>query len=235
MNTINDVNSINKTITTIGDITISHKVVVFRKQKMVTTSYPYMNEYKINNSESYYLRETKDYIVLTEGFGKFDSEERIERLKTHKKNSVLMTYSDISNIITLLNNASKWFTEDEYRNNLFKYDETGVPYAVSDKYENLCTLTNIVTGQDNFISIQPVVVGNALNSVGFPGVVIKCQTGVIGSCSMTEFMTLKRLLINLLDNLYSNSIALMDHFIKMYECGGLDKWDGKTAGNINTF
>jgi hypothetical protein len=225
---IDDVETIYRHIATIGNITISHKVVVYKSPpKGSNKPQQYANSQcsKITlpgrmGVPSYYMRETKDYITLTEGFGKYDDANKKNMIKTRKKAYVSLTYPDIANVRQIFDNAYNWFTLEEYRNNLFKYDKSGVPYGISSQYEGLSTLTNIVTGTGNFLSIQPTVLLDALNSIGYPGVVFKGCNGVLGECTVGEFMSLRRIIFTLLDNLYQNSLILLNHFLMLETHGG---------------
>ena len=69
----------------------------------------------------------------------------------------------------------------------------------------------------SFLSIQPYVITDSLNNIGYPGVILKCQQGVLGTCSLTEFMSLGSILIKNLENLYELSIQLMNHFMLQEE------------------
>ena len=214
-----NVDSIVKNITTIGGIQLQHRISVYkqntknggRNTEYETTYRSRMSKGGLNGCDSYQIRETKDYIIFSETFD-YNGCEIKEDVK-RKRNSVLFTYSDVENIRILLDKASAWFIEDRYRNDLFQYDKNGIPYAVSGKYENLFVMTNLSVGRGNFLAIQPVVVLDALNSIGYPGVIFKSSNGRIGTCTMSEYFALVRVTMTLLDNLYTNSLNLLNHYL----------------------
>lgn len=223
---------INRGITTIGSISIAHKVSVYKAPKKGSND-PQQYHRKQCSSytfagklgyPSYFCRETKDYIVLQEGIAATKTVEEYERQKeniTYKKRhvSVLLTYADVDNIKTTFDIASNWFIDEKYRNNLFLYDQSGIPYGLSHNFDTLSVLTNLTTGKGSFLSIQPAVVLDALNSIGYPGVVLKCSSGILGTCTMAEFFSLKRIVIHLLDNLYTNTLCLLNHLYILQKQG----------------
>lgn len=222
---LDNIESISRIITTIGDIQIVHKVSVYKsiKKDRIYEGQSYLKQASSKVSfagrmgvPSYYMRETKDYIILTEGLGRYTTHSKQEKLKKGgPRASVVLTYEDLDNIRNLFNNVMKWFTLDEYRNNLFKYDTSGIPYGISNQFEGLSVLTNLSVGNGNFLGIQPSVILDAFSSVGYPGVSLKCSFGKIGECTMSEFMSLRRIVITLIENLYNNTLCLLNHFMML--------------------
>lgn len=223
------IESVTKVITTIGDLQISHKVTIFKQPKKgssIPTDYIKNYNSKVTMAgrmgfPSYYLRETRDYVVISEGLGRYTPEYKKEKLvKGGRKASVMLSYDDVENIRFLFSNASRWFIEEEYRNNMFKYDSSGIPYGIDPKYEGINTLVNLSVGNGNFLSIQPTVITNAMEGIAYPGVEFKCTNGKIGECTMTEFFTFKKIVKTLLDNLYNNTLCLLNHFMLLKTEGG---------------
>ena len=155
------------------------------------------------------FRNTRDSIILK---GISFNKDDIKRIPP----SVYLTYSDVSEVKRIFTTASSWFTSD-IKNDLFQY-ENNIPYRVSEKYNELSVVMNCTSGYaGSFLSIQPYVIIDSLNNIGYPGVILKCQQGVLGTCSLTEFMSLGSILIKNLENLYELSIQLMNHFMLQEE------------------
>ena len=206
---------INKVICTIGEITIKHSVGVKRGNLREDVDKTYVNKYMTGKTlfPSYYINHTSDGIIL-------------ERMKENKKEGVMcnvyLSYVDIAPVIRCLNEAKYWFEDEEIRNNLYVYSEDDKPYKVSEKYQYLNAQCTLTTGRfkGGFLSIQPAVVSEAVNNVLYPGVVFKCQQGVIGVCTVDEFLSLRIILISLLNNLYQESLNLINN-LSLY-IGGND-------------
>lgn len=218
MKTKLNVDSLYRPIATFGNISLEHRVNLFEPSKVPgEKNVPYKKDFVSAKSKggivgfkSVSFRNTRDALILKSM--NIVSKDDVKRVPS----SAYLSYGDISEIKRIFNIANSWFTS-EIKNDLFQY-ENNIPYRVSEKYKELSALMNLKSGLvGGFLSIQPYVLSDPLNGIGYPGVIFKCQTGIIGSCSVTEFMSLGSILIKNLENLYEISINLMNHFMLQEE------------------
>lgn len=209
-----DIDSIYKDVGTFGSIHLKHRVVLYTKGQDSKPK-PYVSRYVSSRSkggsvgfESYYYRKTNNALILESW--DFDG----ERNTSNKlKNSVYFTQDDTANAIGFFNEALSWFKDSEIKNNLFEY-QGNYPYKVADNYSRLHAMMYPTHGiKGAFISIQPAVVTDFKTKLGYPGVVIKGITGVIGCCTVKEFETLHSVFITNLKILHSLSVELMNHYM----------------------
>lgn len=123
--------------------------------------------------------------------------------------SISIGYGDFTNLKIVLDEVKTWFELEEYRNNLFIYSKDGKPISINSKYNNL----NIQFKSHGYLNnskmqIEPYVISNNINIESYPGILIRGQTGIIGRCSVTEFYELRMILLELVKNLYQNSLLL---------------------------
>ena len=212
-----NIDSLYRPIANFGNIGLEHRVNLFEPSKVSgEKNVPYRKDFVSTKSKggiigfkSVAFRNTRDSIILK---GVSFSKDDIKRVPP----SVYLTYSDVSEVKRIFTTASSWFTSD-IKNDLFQY-ENNIPYRVSEKYNELSVVMNCTSGYaGSFLSIQPYVIIDSLNNIGYPGVILKCQQGVLGTCSLTEFMSLGSILIKNLENLYELSIQLMNHFMLQEE------------------
>lgn len=213
-----NIDSLYRPIATFGNICLEHRVNLFEPSKVPgEKSNPYKKDFVSAKSKggilgfkSVSFRNTKDALIIKSMSQ--NSKDDVKRVPA----SAYLSYGDISEVKRLFATANSWFTS-EIKNDLFQYDND-IPYRVSEKYNELSVVINLKSGfVGGFLSVQPYVLSDPLNGIGYPGVIFKCQTGIIGSCSVTEFMSLGNILIKNLENLYEISINLMNHFMLQEE------------------
>ena len=207
-----NVDSIYKSITQYGNILIKHRVHVYRANKANEKGpTSYANIFTSSKSKggsigipSISFRSTDDCIIL----------ENIPKEATTKvKPAVYLTYADLADVRRIFKEAINWFVE--YKNDLFNY-ENSIPYSVSSKYQNLHAIMYPKIGvKGTFLAIQPTVVMDPMHGIGYPGIVFKSLSGIIGICTYTEFLSLQHMVTNLLSNLYEISNTLINQYLLM--------------------
>lgn len=214
-NNISSVDRINKVISKFGSITVKHSVKVSNIEKNTNrplpVGYTYVSKLSaggLAGLKSISMRDTKDAII-------FESTNRsLNNNDKRAQVSVYCSYEDVYSIKELFDTVSAWFIKDEYKNDLFKYDSHNMPFGITQKYETLNATCNIKSGfiLDQMICIQPTVVfDQTLNKINYPGIVMKCKNGIIGYCTVMEFFNMKIAALNLLYNLYQNSLLLVNN------------------------
>ena len=212
-----NIDSIYRPIAVFGNISLEHRVNLFETSRVSgEKNIPYKKDFVSAKSKggmvgykSVSFRSTRDALILK---SMMMNKEDVKRIPA----SAYLSYNDISEVKRLFNTATSWFTSD-IKNDLFQYEDN-IPYRVSEKYNELSVIMNCKNGMiGGFLSIQPYVLSDPLNNIGYPGVILKCQNGVIGTCSITEFMSLGSVLIKNLENLYELSIQLMNHYMLQEE------------------
>lgn len=205
------IDKVSKTICRIGDMLIRHVANMRLYDKKSgkfdnTTKVNHNSSTKagVNGLSSVYLNATFDKIILEA------SSPIMQTKDTYlPPPSISMSYGDFTNLRLTLDAVKVWFEKDEYRNDLFIYSKDGKPITVNSKYGNL----NVQFKSHGYINnssmqIEPYVVSNNINIESYPGILIRGQTGIIGRCSVTEFYELRMILLELLKNLYQNSLML---------------------------
>lgn len=208
MGTQLDLDSVYKDIGTFGSVGLKHRVVLFSKGTDGNNR-PYVNQYKSTKSKggsaglmSYYFRRTTNALIL-------ESTEPVSKVK----NSIYFTQEDTMDSIRFLDEALNWFKDPEIKNNLFEYEGNN-PYKVSDKYNKLHSMMCPTHGlRGAFVSIQPAVINDFRTRLGYPGVVIKGVTGVVGCCTVKEFENLVHIFKRSMLDLHSISMELLNHYM----------------------
>lgn len=202
---IYDTAKISKRITSIGNITIKHyvKLNTFDRSGHKQT---YANMYNGMNSPTCYLSNTSDAIILES----YISES--ERKDKQRSISVYLSYNDAIGIDTMFNEGYRWFNSD-IKNDLFEYTKDGKPYKVNEKYRQLNYTINLKNTllKGAFLCIQPAIITDMINTVTYPGVIFKCINGVLGTCTVEEFMNMRLVMRSLMNNLYQNSLLLINN------------------------
>lgn len=209
----NDFDKIVRTVCKVGDMEIKH-ITSHKTFNKTTGKYEDVLKSIKNNSSkaginglsSVYMGSTFDKIIL-------ESAKEMEKTKDGKyipKNSVSFGYGDYTNLKIALDYVSKWFTEEKYRNGLFQYTKDGKPYGLSTRYKNMNIKFKSRGGylNNNTLQMEPAVISTFMNTDTYPGVLLRGSTGIIGRCSVTEFYILKDILLDLIRNLYQNSLML---------------------------
>lgn len=213
-----DIDSIYRDIGIFGTIRVKHRICLYSKDPKTSKNKPARDIFVSTKSNggvagyaSFSYRSNKDMIVL-EALGDKDS------LKI--RNSTYLTYEDLAECKRILKEALSWFKDPVIKNELFEYDQ-GKPYKISDKYSELHSIMYTKFGMKNaFIAIQPAIINDFKSSTGYPGIVIKSITGVIGCCTITEFRSLADILVTNLTNLYQLSLDLLNNHMLCELLGG---------------
>lgn len=205
---INDINKISKRIITIGGIQVKHYIKIPTTDKF-GKKFPYINTYKGGGMAlpTCYVIQTSDAIILE---SVISDSERKDGIRTI---SVYLSYNDIMGLKNLFDEGYRWFTDPSIKNELFSYTKEGKPYKISEKYTQLNYLINLKNSllQGAYLCVQPAIVTDTKNIVTYPGVIFKCVNGILGMCTMEEFMNLRTLMDNLMTNLYQNSLLLINN------------------------
>jgi hypothetical protein len=215
-----DLDSIYKDIGTFGTIGLKHRVVLFSKDTKTGKNKPYEQNFVSNKSKggkcgynSIYYRSTTESIILETR--DFDTKDDIKL-----KNSIYLTYNDIGEIERVCKEVTSWFENPQIKNDLFQYENNN-PYKISDKYMQLHSIMYPAIGLNRaFLVIQPAVITDFKTRMGYPGVIIKSISGVVGCCTITEFKSLSKILISNLRDLYKISLDLMNHYMLDKLIGG---------------
>lgn len=215
-----DLDSIYKPIGVFGTISMKHRVVLFSKEPNKNMNKPFVNRFTSKRSKggalgygSISFKPTTDSIMLETC--DFDSKDT-----NIIKNTVYLTYGDIGGIKTLCNEVSSWFKNPDIKNDLFQYENNN-PYKISDKYAQLhASLYTTIGIKGSFLIIQPAVINDFKTKMGYPGVVLKCLTGVIGCCTISEFESLASTLVTNLNDLYKISLDLVNQYMLTELIGG---------------
>ena len=213
-----DIDSIYRDIGVFGTIRLKHRICLFNKDSKTNRNRPYREIFvsaKSNGGSigygSFSYRSNKDMLIL-ESLGDKES--------TKLRNSICITYDDLFEMKRIIKEALHWFNDPDIKNGLYEY-EGNKPYKISDKYQNIHAIMYTKIGQNNsFIAIQPAIINDFRSRTGYPGVVIKCLTGVIGCCTITEFRSMAELLLTNLTNLYQISLDLLNHHMLCELIGG---------------
>lgn len=217
MKKLSNIDSLYRPIATFGNISLEHRVNLFEQSKVIgEKNVPYKKDFTSARSKggmvgckSSSFRTTKDALILK---GMYNNKEEVVKIPP----SAYISYRDIYEIKKAFKIVHSWFHSD-IKNDLFQY-ENNIPYKISEKYEGLVAIATLKAGIiGGFLAIQPYVISDALNNIGYPGVILKCKTGIIGTCSVSEFMSLGTVLIKNLENLYEISINLMNHYMLQEE------------------
>lgn len=208
-----DYEKVVKTICRIGDMNIKHIVNKHLWDKSVGKYTPTFITHKnnssragVNNLHSIFIENTFDKIILesAENVKNNDSKTYIPRPM------ISFGYGDFTNLKITFDEVFRWFKDDNFRNNLFQYTKDGKPYGISSNYKTLNVKFRAHGGfvNNSTMQIEPAVVSANMNVETYPGVLIRGATGIIGRCSLTELTELKDILLDLVRNLYQNSLLL---------------------------
>jgi len=206
-----NIDSIYKSIAQYGSILVKHRVHVFKSNKENKES-NYGVRFTSTKSKggsigipSVSFRGTDDCLIL----------ENIPKENTVKvKPAVYLTYNDVADVKRIFREATSWFKD--YKNDLFNY-ENSIPYSVSSKYQSLNTIMYPKIGvKGTFLAIQPAVIVDPLHGIGYPGIIMKGLSGIIGVCTYTEFLSMQTLVINSLEHLYEISNTLINQYLLLY-------------------
>ena len=215
-----EVDSIYREIGTFGTIGIKHRVVLFSKDGKNGKNKQYAKQYVSNKSNggkaglsSFLYRGTSDSIVIeTKDYENKDS--------VKMKSMIYLSYTDISEVDRVCREAISWFENPQIKNDLFQYENNN-PYKISDKYAGLHAIMYPIIGiNGTFLVIQPAVITDFKTRMGYPGVLIKTITGVVGCCTITEFKSFVIVLMSSLRDLYKLSLDLINHYMLDQIIGG---------------
>lgn len=207
-----DMDSIYKEIGVFGNIILKHRVAMFQKD-INGKNKPYRRSYGSSKSKggmagyvSYFFRKTTNALILESYDFEVKDSPKI-------KNSVYITQDDISEVDRLLDESEFWFKDPELKNNLFVY-ENDKPYKIADKYYKLSSIIYPTYGvRGGFLSIQPAVVNDFKTQIGYPGVVIKALSGVVGCCTVKEFLSMSVVIRQNLKNLHQLSQEMINQYM----------------------
>ena len=213
-----DLDSIYRDIGVFGNIGLKHRIVLFSKDQKTGKNKSYSQRFVSKRSKggnlgygSIAFKPTSDSLVLETS--EYDPEN------TKIKNTIYLSYNDIGELKRVCNETLHWFEDPEIKNDLYQYEGKN-PYKISDKYGHLHSIMYTSIGMPgSFLVIQPVVINDFKTHMGYPGIVIKSMTGVIGCCTITEFKSLSSILIKNLEDLYKISLELTNHYM-LYELIG---------------
>lgn len=207
-----EIDKVTKYVCKIGDMIVEHISI---KQTFDKKTNKYNSSFKIrtnkstragsNGLSSIYIGNTFDRIILRSTKDMVNTDN-----SWVPPPSIQFGYGDFNNLKMALDSVKEWFVEDKFRNDLFQYSTDSKPISVSSKYADLnVKFRSHSVLKESCMQIEPHVVSTFMDLERYPGVLIRGATGIIGSCTYIEFFDLRMILLDLLKNLYSNSINLL--------------------------
>lgn len=207
----NKIDTVTKTINKFGDINVKHRAAVrtvFQNSK--ESIFFYQNK-TTPNKTSAAIKQTYDGIILESAIGSM-----VNGSNQAKKPGVLFKYDDVYSVCTAFDNVYKWFNDERFKDSLFVYSEVSkLPYKIAERFKDLNVVVNLSVSPNSFLSIHPGIISDAINNISYPGVYFRSDSGLIGGCTMTEFFNLRICVKNLLINLYSISMELLNQYLTL--------------------
>lgn len=208
----NDIDKVVKTVCKIGDMEIKHVTnrKIFNKkdgkyESQIRKMKMNYTRAGVNGLSTIYIEDFYDKIIL----------QSLNPVVATKDSyipppSVSFGYGDFTNLKICFDFVKEWFEKDEYRNSLFQYSKDGRPISVSSKYNNLNVKFKSHGGfvNNSIMQIEPSVITSSIIRDSYPGILIRGKGGIVGRCSVTEFYELRDIILNLIHNLYQNSLLL---------------------------
>lgn len=217
----NKVDTVTKTVTRFGDIVIKHRAAVrsnFQNSKEAV--FFYTSSSSGPNKQSGAIKQTYDSVILESGI---ISGMNNNNNSSNKKAGAMIKYEDVYAVCRALDDASRWFSDDRFKDSLFVYSDTSkLPYKIAERYRDLNITISLSINPNAFLSIHPGIISDPMNNISYPGVYFRCEKGLIGGCTVTEFFSLKICVKNLLMNLYSISMELLNQYLMLLK----DKYGG---------
>lgn len=181
-------------VANISNILIEHVVYfVDTTNKPLTNMSTYKSKYG-EDITNYYSR-TREGLVIKSMDHKYEDQNITSYI----------TYTNFHEIRELLSEIETWLTDPKF-DNLFKYTEDGKPFGVSEMFANLKYTAHLVGRDKKFIMGIPAMISHYDET--YTGIRLKNEKGIIGDLTYSEFMNLKDLLNNLMNNFYSDSLNI---------------------------
>lgn len=132
---------------------------------------------------------------------------RVTKGNDNKFLSLLFYPRDFKNVLLLLKNSIKWFSE-EYLD-VFKYDAENNPFEVNrDKYKKLGLLTHLKYGQGNYFATKPSVI--VTTEGNYKGILLLSNKGKLGEITYDELESLIFTLEDIMHNFHSMVLELVN-------------------------
>ena len=220
MDKTENIDSIYKNIGIFGTIGLKHRVVVYSNDSKINKPKPYKTNFTSKRSKggmigfpSYSFRSTNDMLIIENADFELRDSSKI-------RNSVYLTYDDISEVKRIIKESLNWFEDSEIKNNLFVYENNN-PYKISDTYRTLHSIMYPKVGiKSNYLTVQPAVITDFTTRLGYPGIVLKTITGTIGCCTISEYKSMCSVVLSILNDLYKTSLELLNHHMLTELIGG---------------
>lgn len=108
---------------------------------------------------------------------------------------------DFDKVKESLNSCISWLCDQEYEK-LFTLDASGNTVGVSKNDE-----VSISRFKNGWIMFKPAVIFD-VNGAGYQGIYLKCDRGILGSLTGTEFKEFSNYMFELMNNFYQCSLSL---------------------------
>lgn len=146
---------------------------------------------RVHETKKGVLLTSKDYITLS-GVN-----------KSLNKDGVFVNIypGDFNKVLEILDTAMDWLCKEEYEK-LFLTDQNGNTVGVADNNEVV-----IARFRYSWLMMKPAVVFD-LKGVGYQGIFIKTENGVLGSLTGSEFSEFHKYMKEILTNFYQASLSL---------------------------
>lgn len=151
------------------------------------------------------LLSTKDCILLAnsnKGSFNINGDVNFESTTGLKGSSfVYIDPKDFDKVRESLNTCVSWLCDEEYEK-LFTVDANGNTVGVSNNNE-----VTISRFRNGWLMFKPAVVFDK-NGAGYQGIYIKCDRGILGSLTGTEFKEFSNYMNEIMNNFYQCSLSL---------------------------
>lgn len=207
----NKIDKVVKRVTQIGDIVIEHQtnLQMFDKHsgkysRIIKSNRNPASKAGVNGLSTLYIGNSYDRIII---------KSNKDAIKTEQNwvppPNLSIGYGDFNNFKMFMDEIKSWFELDEYRNNLFNYSSDGKPIQINSKYKDVeCSFKSHSSFINDVCMARPFIIASAFGVDRYPGVELRGKSGVIGHCTYSEFYELRIILLDLLKNLYQNSLNL---------------------------
>lgn len=200
---VKKVNRISKTVATFNNISVKHLVYKTetnpKTNKLVDLSSEYIQEHLQHSDGSSII--INIYTKTREGISLESTEHKLNDIPI----SSYITYTNVYEMLELLDECSKWLKGDEYKN-IFKYTSNGLPFGLSERFSGLSYTIYMKGSNNRYIIAIPAVIHD--NESTYTGIRLKNEKGIIGDLTNSEFFNMKTCIENLCKNLYTNSMLL---------------------------
>ncbi|MGL4949638.1 MAG: hypothetical protein ACRC5M_04590 [Anaeroplasmataceae bacterium] len=208
MNKLDKVNKFTKIFFKSDEMTVKHVVSIVNyksDEKIKSNVYEYeICDRRTRDVRKAYAISTYDSIAISNNnFNKFNtpSISNGESVKNVVGGYATIYPKDFNKMLTSIDVALDWLCKPEYEK-LFTVDASGNTVGITDNKE-----ATIARFRFGWIMFKPAVVFDK-NGIGYQGVYIKSDKGIIGSLTGNEFMEFSTYMKEIMNNFYQASLEL---------------------------